>query len=631
MDRWTLNDSGICRAPVWLAFLGALGILAGARAQEPPPPASDAPGDSSQVQSRKRPSFMLPDIVVEGEDLSRLTGGMRLLEIEMPGLRPEQRPLVVAPGETRYARRFARPFATALPPVQPRLHPRGLLALTAEEGYGGGLSFATLGAETHMLWGDLNGWSERVKDRDQLEVALGWVRARPAANPSTRFSLGLDYALDRARERPLADTTGLGSQNPMVATEQKLLMGGLLWEGLMRAGEGRFVWRARAHAGEFRTAWEPHLQRTEHPVGRWIRGSFGIATFGTRRDLIALWPQESAPMRPEVDLDVGWSLRQGAADSTRQGPHWQGHLGWSRLWPGTRIGIGAGSGGDRDEQVIGPWVAVEHRAADGKLRVRLESEPRALFAEDLLAGGARLHPGGSDSPGRVSAVWERALIDQRGTLRDHLPGEMERALPLPVPARFDPLIAPQTTLAHVAGELLLLMERAYLRLRTRTARWEHPFGWEACELSQGPAGYLLANMDEPRWRTDIDAQLRVRFARSFECVLTHAWHHDDAPTPEDAILFLPEHEASVLVGGRTQHWLYGMRLRYRQSAPDAAGEEIGESLSWSAALGWSFGTMRAVLVAENLLGEEITILPGVGLDERRVRVFWERTFFGRAS
>ena len=631
MHRLTPTDSGWTRGGLWLAILWGGLALSTAHAEDELPGTSEAIVDSNRVSARQRPSFMLPDIVVEGEDLSRLTGGMRLLEIEMPGLRPEQQPLIVAPGPTRYARRFARPFETALPQPETMSHPRGHLAVAAEAGYGGELSFAALGTETHLLWGDLAGWSERIAARDHLEIGLGWLRARPAANPRRRFSVGIDYLIDRHRELSLADTTGLGGSDPRIDVEQKLLVGGVLWEGLTRAWGGRYVLRARAHGGELRTSWRPLRVPAEKPVGRWIRGSLGITSFGTRRDLVAFQPDYGEAIRPDVDLRAGWALRQGAADSTRQSLRWQGHLGWSRLWGSARLGIGAGSGGNHDHQVIGPWLAIEHRGAQGKLRLRFESEPRALFAEENLAAGIRLHPGGAASPGNLFSTWERALVGHRAQRRDHIPGEMRRALPLPVPVQFDPRVDPQTTLAHLAGELLLLGERAWLRLRAQGAHWEHTLSWQARDLANGPVGYTLVNLEEPRWRTDLETEVRVRFARSFEWVLTHAWRRDDAPTPAQEILFLPEHEASVLVGGCGERWLYGVRLNYRQSAPSTGEDELGESLFWSAAVGWTFGAARVLLIGENLLDEEIITLPGVGIAERRVRVVWEKTFFGRTS
>lgn len=600
-------------------------------------PAGDR-GSTLGEQAEERPAFMLPDIVVEGEDLSRLSGGIRLLELEIPGVKPGQEPLLVEPGPTRYRRRLAAPFQVVLPAIECSPLPRALLRVSAEKGPGGSVSLALppSPAGPRLLWCDLSGWNNRIPDRDRMEAAIGCLLANAPGDPQTRIGFGVRAALDGWDENSADDG------------EQIQLYTGLFWERRKHVLGLPMVVGARARGGWVSTkavglgsgsslaCMRPAYWTMPSEIkARWAGAEIGIATFGTLRDLKNLpaarrtaGARDEIPCsRAEIDLTVGIVGQRNPCDISDTSLRCRGHLGGSRtLGPG-RIALGVAGGYGQDHGSLGPWVVYNAFWQESAVHLRTEIAPRILFAEEMLCTDAMLIPGAQHPTDERFSRGHRFALEDGGFKRGALPGMTRKGARLPTPAVVNPLLPPQRAWPRASGELLLQRDGGWVRLKARAEKLQNPLDWRQLPSASRTDVYeTVVRLD--RWLTRLDTEAHWWVASTLEAQAAYRWTHDAGSSSEDALLFLPEHEfISSLVGhvGKLL-WGLGLHLRSGTSAGDEA-ESLDGFLALCGSFGWSFDSARIFLVCENLLNDEIVYIPGDGEDGLWLRLVWEYSFF----
>jgi len=578
-----------------LSTLGASLSAGSILAQDAPP------SDSTEVPPvvDQRPSFLLPDLIVEGEDLSRFTGGMRDLEVAMPGVAPRQKPLLVGPEETSYRRRASLPATLTLPPPHVPHLTRGLLHVSLDASPGGEASLACLPSigAPHFLWCDVEGWTDRLPDRDHLQGAGGWIWAPPGSDPSTRLAVRAHLARDRWGDRPspFSDSTRATGEhrwlNAAATAEQRTTALGTPW-----------VIRLRARGGEAQAAWEEPVTGgqvlRQEATGRWISADLGFRSVGS-----------DERSRPEVDAWAGVAGRESPADSNDTVLRWNGHLGFSHVFARGRLGLGIAGGGDDETDAIGPWITWQRSGW------RMEIAPRVTFSEEMFEG----RPGPGDGPVPESP----GIFATRKAVSGYDPVTPRRyGRRFPTPSGFDPRLPPQRAWPRVASQLLVQGEAGWVRLDAEAAELKGVISW-----SSGRDGYVLANQGEG-WIYGAGAELLWRPGGGVEAHLayTHTeWDAgDDAP---DELTFLPRNELSAALRKRFGSLLAGLRLHWRGSVSAGEGMDPMERfVAVSATIGWSLPNARLIIVGENLSGEEVLYRPGDGCDDAWVRLVWEHTF-----
>jgi hypothetical protein len=589
------------------AGLGILALMLGIASPALPQDPSQ-PGDPQAVaephavpRGETRPAFVLPDVVVEGEDLSQLTGGLRLLELEVPNVSPQQKPLLVTPRSTGYRRRTIVSFRPELPPAAAAVRLRGLLRVAAEQGPGGSASLAYLpeAARPGLLWCDLRGWTKRVADHEQLEGSAGWFSAAPADDPHWRLGLAM-RGLTRRWEPGPADSALRVLQASGFVEGRAHLLGGPAVVGLgLEAADARASWS------------DPAGGRSDEALsGRWAVADLGVTTGGSTRDLRR--PRTSLA----VDVRGGVIFAESPEQSQDAHPECRGHIAWRIPLNNGRVDLGLGGGGTRDEYLFGPHLVHHWRWQDNQLQMHVTVGPEVTYARELLLPGGGL-------PSYVTAARYAPKLTYGG-----LPAAMRRPGDVPGLAVVDPQLPPQRAWPRVAFELLVRREFGYLQAKASVAELKDPLSWRRVSSPSAPSGavYRTASLAD-RWLTRLEAQGYWRFGKGSELRVAYAWTHDAEHASGQALLFVPEHELFAALDVQTGRilWGAGLHCRDKVSAGDGA-PELDAFFALSGSVGWRFANGRLMLIAENLLNEEIVHYPGEGLGERWLRLAWEQSF-----
>jgi len=637
------------------AILGtiAVGLSAGAGAQRAgaqanPPvgstaaraaaaPAAEA--DSARgAPAVRRPSFMLPDVVVQGEDLARFTGGVRQLEIGVPGVVPQQRPVQVDPAPSAYFPSWETPFNVLGPQRRERRAVRGLTRVMAASASGGQAGFALLPDPRGpiMLWGDLEGWDDAWPGVQRWAGRAGLIAAHPSLHPRQRLGVGLGtsgvaWASQRA-------TLGRGA---VAGGRQQWAGGHGLWQRQARLLGLPGVMALRGRIGQLHTAWDQPAGDV-HRTGRWVVGELAYTTPGASGQPPNLCGQTLVPFgsasrgaqgtHPVVEVRGGLAHLRSPARRAETGARGAARLGLSHGLSVGRISAGAALAGDEDDHVVAPWLALATCGERGTPVVRIEVAPRVVYADEVLLGREALMPGGADFPTHLTGRLETLAVDGLDLDRVDRPGAARAGggARLPRGALAEMRLRAQTAWPRVLGELLLRGGAGYLRLTAALAELECPLAWIpvdsvalAAGAVAGAGAYRLAEFPDRRV-FDFLAESGWRLTRGLELRARYAWTHDEKHDTPQALPFVAEQEGFVALGGSLGRWSWEGAAHLRGAAPAGAGRPRLESFAnVSASLGWSFGSARLLLRAENLRDEPIELRPGLGARSPWVEIAWE--------
>ncbi|MCK4306078.1 MAG: hypothetical protein KAY24_17695 [Candidatus Eisenbacteria sp.] len=570
---------------------------------------SAADSEPSPTAPREmRPAFVLPDVVVEGEDLSCLAGGTRLLEMELPGVKPRQEPLLVEPGPTGYRMRPSMPFQITRPPEARSPWARGLVRTTLESGPGGSASLAWLPWPNRpgLLWCDMAFWKDRLPDCDHQEGAVGWLSSGPVADPHARIGFGLRTARNRWDD-PRSSRANADSSVRFVQVEG-------FWERMSQPYWLPAVISLRAAGGQVRTSWLEEITggdgATRTETGSWIGAEMGMATRGSLSDLNALSRSRS---RLESDLNIGVVRKtsERAPDSTCNRLRGRGNLGWSFGCGSGRLGLGVGVGGEGHDWMVGPLLMYGARWQESGILLRAEVNPQTSYAEEMLA------------PGGVLASCVTSALYNCGTERGVVPEVMHRNVQLPGLARINPLLAPQRAWLHVSSELLLQRDDGWMRCKLTAADLRSPLSWQRLPSAARFGVYETVNVKD-RWLVRFESEGHWQIGPGIAGRMAYAWTHETEVSSDQPLLFLPAHELVSSLDGRLGSFLWGAGLHVRSRVAAGQGaEDLETILALSASVGWSLASMRVLLIGENLMDEEILYRPGDGVDGRWVRIALE--------
>ncbi len=598
---------------------------AGSPAQ--PAPAQAAAADSAGAGARgapgvRRPSFMLPDVVVQGEDLSRFTGGVRRLEVGIPGVMPQQRPVPVEPGPIAYVPSWETPYAVLGPRLEEGRPVRGLMRAAAASFGGGQLGCAWLPDVRGplLLWSDLEGWDEQRPGVRRWSGRAGLIGAQPPLDPAQRLGLGLG-------------TSGATWKSQRAASGARPVDGGRqhwagahgLWQRRARILGQPGVMALRGRIGQLRTSWDQPAGDVDR-TGRWAVAELSYSA-----------PSDGEGSRPVMAARAGLARLRSPEREAAARARGELRLGLMRALAWGRVSAGAALAGDEEDRLLAPWLAVVWGGGRGAPLVRIEAAPQVVYADEVLLGRETLMPGGADFPGHLVHRLETLGADGLDLDLADRPGA-ERAgagARLPRAAVGDPLLRGQTAWPRVLGEVLLRAGDGYLRLTAAACKLERPLGWAAVDSIERAAGgtvgagaHRLATLAdrgvfgcqfESGWRLARDLALRARYA----------WTHDERRATSRALPFVPAHEGFIALSGDLGRLSWEGAAHLRDQAPAGAGRpRLDAFVNVTASAGWSFGASRVLVTIENLARDDIELRPGLGARERWIAVAWEQALSG---
>ncbi len=579
----------------------------------------------------ERPAFLLPDVIVEGEDLSRLGGGMRLLEMEAPAVRHQQEPLLLAPGPSAYQHRREIPFHIVFPPpASPRAW-RGYLRLAPSSAPGASLAGILLPgqASRSLLWGRVDLHRNRLPESGRFVGSFGYLTRTASSHPRTRFSLGGEVA--RGESKVHMSGVELGS-----AIDTDLHVRARL--------EHRFGQRSR---GGTVVAVEPFLlaSDTRRPVprgagvvrdedydARWSGVTVGLQRAGAWDDPRALVSEAERAygfriahraVMPAYSL-AGQLLRirrtwqdpsdPAATDSAQTRARWEARVGVSARQADGRLVVGVAGGGEGDDVLLGPWVGWARRDGWWGGSWRIELAPVVTHAERSSHVGEML---------TVGAGPEREPLEclhRRGLSRDGAPGVPWRARVSrrPAASAIDPHLPMQKAWPRMAARMGLAGDVAEISIGVAVARLQDPHSWRAGRDSTDEAAYHLETFKDRyvarlewagHWHGHPDVQLGWQYAGTW-----------DEESGAQALAFLPRHELWIGLGREGRGWIWGLGAHLRARAPGLAERFT----AWHAILGYRFLDGRLYLRADSPASETVVWMPGLGRDQLEVQLVWEQ-------
>ncbi|MCK4412869.1 MAG: hypothetical protein KAY32_04940 [Candidatus Eisenbacteria sp.] len=581
---------------VLLLLAGAAGGNAFAQA---PPPDSVA----AVAAADERPAFLLPDIVVEGEDLSRLAGGARLMALETPTIEPAEQPDMMPPAPTHYRRRATVPFDIALPPLRPLQRQQAFLRAGLTSDRGRALSAVWMPSPAVLFWFDDQAWDGRVSARRHEQLEAGAVVARPVAQPMWRA--GLTLAAGR-EDWDRGAREGAWQESGTTAAPR----GEAFFEQALGRGSGSVVVALRAAAGRSRTeiCRDPACRQAQvRRTAGWQTMEIGLRRRGTPRDLRLLvgnGETRPAARRLEIDLQGGYVRRDNGVDAPVERARGMGRIGWTFPAHGGLLtaGIAGGGEGDAAGGVIGPYVTYHHAAAGSGTYVALEIAPEIRFAEEEGRPTARLTTPAAQ-------------------------GVRPRPAPPPaVPLLTDPLLPAQRAWPCITGEWFVRRSAGWLHVSATAAAVRDPFDWTSDSLAVGPALLASARGDD-RWLATVAISGETRWMGGLRLRGRHRWVHDAEPREGAGLCWLPAHELRAALDGRWGALRMGAALSTRSRVDrDHVGEHRAGFTQLDARIGWCFGMHTLHLVASNLFGETITWWPGETVDDAWLGFEWQLAF-----
>jgi len=540
-----------------------------------------------------KPAFLLPDVVVEGEDKSKLVGGARILEMDVPTVTPRQRPSAVEPGPSRYLRRLSTPFEMAVMPKPALPRSRGFFQSTFEQKGGFALAGALVPGqkERNLLWGQIASWGNRRADYEHLDTDCGWMAIAGGDRPNRKLGINL---------RGLADK--LTSPGDAKLPADLSLLSGRAW--LARTIEigqwpGIVDFAITGGRAELET---PKIQST----GSWA----GIeATVGNRGSLDNLSLQSSR--RAEVDLQIGLMNEAFSGVDDDLDFRWRGYLGHSFDLSGSLFGVGLGGGGDTEQTELGPFIMARTYSPEKRMMLKLVITPEVSFPQDYLNGCSFFE--GSPHPIGI----DRHLRQTGATI--------------PLVGGFNPQLSPQIAWPAMRLDLGLDNLNGQLSISGKIANLQNPYLWADLDAAHaGRAFRMISGKD--RIVANVAIERRQLLAPGLHLALFYKWSYDQEAKKYEAISYLAEHEARATIEARAERFLFGMSALYYGDASGSRGAvnteptQLDQFVDLSAFLGWSYSTGQVLLIAENLLSETTERLPGDGLLETRARLVWEQRF-----
>jgi len=573
------------------AALLALGCLlaalsSSAFARGPAPRRAAAERDSTARPSGEatapRPSFLLPDVVIEGSDLSRFVGGRRLLDPVAPVVEAGPAPALVHPGETHYRRRVGVPFEASLPPlvVDPveRGRVRALLSDGATRELGAYWSFSP----ANLAWLDLVDRRHRTAGRRHRGADAGYQAADASADPSWRGRASVELR-DESWE-PARDYAWKPSD------------GSLAWRvrGSLEAGGGILGERATLTGLAAVAGVEMRAAR-----GGWQSLDLRVRRRGPVYDLRVLAaPDRSlgAISRFEFDL-LGGIVRQRNMRGEQTDGRLRGRAGFSTSVLRGLLTLGIAGGAEGWRGILGPWLAWRCAFEEPGLLVAVEAAPTVHWFDEWWGSVARLAP--------------PALLG---------PEPEEERMPFAAQI-LDPLQPPQRAWPRLALEVWWARPSGALRAEAVLARVHDPFDW----TWSSAAGTRLpaTSHNEARRMTEIRVRGERRLGADLIARGEYHWVRDGERDPRRRLLLLPEHRVRAALGWEPGEWLAQVGLESRgRSLLDRRGARLAGYPSLSVHLGRSLGAHTLALVGENLLNETVEAWPGEVLDERWFGIEW---------
>ncbi len=584
-------------------------------------------GDSTALVRRPpggetRPTFLLPDVVVEGEDQSQLAGGMRFLDVEIPGVGPTEVPMAVEPGPTDYRRRYTLPFGFKLPPPHTTTLPQGLLRITGAGDPSAKVSgvYLPASASAQMLWIDLGAWRDRLPGRNHRHGSVGALLATPGAQPDTRVTVEL---------RALRDSWGEdGRDTWSTDASHALFFARAVWEQRVRLWGLRSALGVRARGGRLATTWS----QTNYDVAPTYSdqssgwGGVELQLVEEGSDWSPRRFDRDAGTGPDVDLLVGVMNLADPWGGSETVLRWKGHVGLERGFGFGQLRLGLAGGGEGETHTLAPYLALQRAWRDRGLLLRAELAPRVSFASDIICRpDVRLPP---ESSSEREVLFHGEGISRLGAIERydrHAAVEAEDTR-LPTPTLFNPRLPAERAWPGLLTELVLLREHGWLHVTADLSELRDPLSWHRVDGTTGAPPYASASL-ETRWMAHIGLEGSGTLTRETYARLAYVWTYDEKSDSRQALLFVPEHELHASVHGRFGSFLWGTGLHARAREPAGDGAPAyGSFAALSAFVGWSFGNSDLGLTVENLFGSEITYRPGDGLTDPRVSVSWEHTF-----
>ncbi|MBD3236670.1 MAG: hypothetical protein GF330_08200 [Candidatus Eisenbacteria bacterium] len=559
----------------------------------PPEAASRVP--SGPAAESGRPAFRLPDIVVAGEDQSRLGGGVRMLGAEVPGISPEQEPLLIEPGVTQYRRRRSRPFAVAWPPRATVYAPHGWLRARAAGGPFGSLVLLALPRQRPqaLLWMELESWQERVPDREHSAIDLGWREVHSPRDPTWRLAFDLRGAREtwQGVDRPDRE-----SEQDAAATCLHLERGGTL------AGR-QLVWTGELAAGASRTRfWDPapDAQDRQRRTDSWLVLTGGVRTLPAAPDLRTL--DDTGVV---LALSGAFARLDGPWSSARSGARWSGRWAWRQPMDLGTLELGwAGEGDAGHEQTLwAPHLRYERSWRAAGTHLALTISPRRLYADGPLRRARR-------------GTGTRALMGR---------GLDWFATPFPTVGTTE--LPPQDAWPRYALSLVRVSPNLDLRLGASAAQWKRPFDWQSIGPTTDRDLWTLVGAAH-RWVVEGTIAGEWRIAEPLEFHLRYRGLREmHRPDGVGRLRFLPEHEAVSAVRFTPGIWLAELAAHARSRvATGAADETIAPFVTYDGRCGVRLGAHLVALVIENLTAAPAALRPHEVSDARWFGIEWNHAF-----
>lgn len=558
------------------------------------------PGSGAGAESK--PTFLLPDVVVEGEDLSRLTGGIRLLDTDVPGVVPRQQPLVVGPAASRYLPRTALPFDFSTPVAKARREQSGWWRLGVEQEMGLSLAGAWLPGLSRrtLLWCDLERSDKRLPGLEQFDGVAGFLQVDDRENPVRKLG-GMVKHIDSNQTPGLMN--GLNSGE----IRQSLLSGQAFIEGLSKIGGWPGVRGIYLNGG---ATTSDFTRQNGKDDSNW----FGSALrFTSRQSSANLYDPKT--VCTEIDMTVGLLSSSGSDLSTELDIRVNGFAGRSFYHNDFRYALGIGAVGDTDENQIGPWVYWRWTPRERSRQLYAEVAPAVLFADDL-AMGRNFYPNLNRTTGSFHPGYEPQVPAGRATL--------------PFGARFNPQLSPQIAWPRLFCRFRSDQEQSWFQLTGEFAQLADPISWRQTAPNSRNACFEPVSLEQ-RFAGYLQAELNRSIGRDLNLYVTYLWSYDAESDSAEALAFLALHQAAAYLTGQSGQWLWGGGVRFQgnSSSITVADQTPGKIDSWlslTGFLGWRFGTGQLMLRGENLLDDDVLIQPGVGYQEPRLQIAWEQTF-----
>jgi hypothetical protein len=553
----------------------------------------------STATTEVKPSFVLPDVVVEGEDMSRLAGGIRLLETDAPTVDPGQQPLVVNPSASRYLPRIQMPFDYTTPPPRVGKQTRGWLRLRGEQDLGLAVAAVWTPDETGrtLLWIDGERHEQRLPGYELTDGVVGFLHIDRPESPHRKMG-GMVKLIDGSNDGEFDPSQSFLSANLFI--EGLSTIGG--WPGIMG-----FDLSAARTTSDFTGV--SGKQKSE-----WIGAMASISSQHCRENL---YDPETA--RTEVDVTAGLLSSDASDLDTEIDIRVNGHMGRSFFRNDSRYAIGVAAVGDSKENQLGPWCYWRWTPREKSWLLYAEIAPAVLFADDLLMGRS-FFPGYSDHRGSSHPAYAPQVPSGRATY--------------PFSAKFNPQLPPQRAWPRLLCRFRSDHNKNWFQLSGELAELTDPVSWRALgtdEVLTTHNTYFESVSAARRLAGYLQAELSRIIAGDLSLYVSYVWSYDEESDSAEALTFQATHQASVYLTGQRGQWLWGGGMAYRGESRSAAisGEIPGTIDSWvslGAYLGWSLRAGRLIVHGENLLGDEAVIQPGIGYDEPRLKIGWEQTF-----